>query len=412
MAIDNLAMNPGVVIIDGLGHADLGVIRALGSAGIDVYFLTDRCWCPASASRYITKTIPFPARSESDETLVARLIEIGRSFESPPVFLATGDWSLMFFSRNRSRLEPYFRHDLCPHLLLESIYDKVLFAELSAKFNLPTPRSIIPDSLEQLADQSLRLNFPVVVKPADKFKLSRFPEIKKVMRGNIKALCIESRDELLEVSQKIYRPSELRYVIQEYIPGTDRDNYSYHAYIDTDGGLLREQVNKKIRCYPIYFGIGTMMDTVHDAAIYETGRECLNRLGYTGKGFVQFKKDPRNGKPYIIEINCRYAGGNYLELIAGMNIPRAAYKSILSQPVEKESPTIGIRWADVGKDFKALPDYLKLGEWNVLSWFLSYRKVRGFAVWSIVDPFPAPIWFASYMRKILGKIRRIVLRRI
>jgi predicted ATP-grasp superfamily ATP-dependent carboligase len=412
MKISNLAINPGVVIIDGQGYGDLGVIRALGGVGIDVYYLSDRDRPPASASRYVTKTIPFPARSESEETLAARLIEIGRSFEAPPVFLATGDWSLMFFSRNRSGFEPYFRNDLCPHLLLESIYDKVLFAELSATFNLPTPRSITPGSLEQLADQSQRLTFPIVVKPADKFKLSRFPVIAKVMRGNIKALYIESRDELLKVSQELYRPSELRYVIQEYIPGTDRDNYSYHAYIDKDGGLVREMVNKKIRCYPIYFGLGSMMETVDDASIYEMGRECLTRLGYTGKGFVQLKKDPRNDERYIIEINCRYAAGNYLELAAGMNIPRVAYKSILSQPVEEESPTIGVRWAHVGMDFKALPDYLKLGEWNVLSWLRSYRKVRGLAVWSLVDPCPGLIWFARYMRMMFGKvIRRLMLRR-
>jgi predicted ATP-grasp superfamily ATP-dependent carboligase len=413
MTIFNLAMNPGVVIIDGKGYGDLGVIRALGGAGIDVYYLSDRYWPPESASRYVTKTIPFPARSESEETLAARLIEIGLSFEAPPVFLATGDWSLMFFSRNRSRFEPYFRHDLCPYLLLESIYDKVLFAKLSTTFNLPTPRSITPDSLEQLAEQSLRLTFPVVVKPADKFKIGHHSlEIKKVMRGNIKALYIESREELLEVGQELYRPSELSYVIQEYIPGTDRDNYAYHAYIGKDGGLVSEIVVQKIRCYPNYFGFGSMAETVDDPSIVEKGRECLTRLGYTGKGFVQFKKDPRNGEPYVIEINCRYAASYYLQFVAGMNIPRTAYRSILGQPVEKESPTIGVRWVHVRNDFKALLDYRKLGEWKVLSWFHSYRKVRGLAVWSIVDPFPGLIWFVRYMRMMFGKvIRRLILRR-
>jgi predicted ATP-grasp superfamily ATP-dependent carboligase len=411
MVIFNPAMNPGVVIIDGHGYGDLGVIRALGGAGIDVYYLSDRDRPPASASRFVTKTIPFPARSESEETLAARLIEIGQSFESPPVFFATGDWSLMFFSRNRSRFEPYFRHDLCPHLLLESIYDKILFAELSATFNLPTPRSITPVSLEQLADQSLRLTFPVVVKPADKFKLSHFPEIAKVMRGNIKALYIESRDELLDASQELYRPSELRYVIQEYIPGTDRDNYNYLAYIGKDGGLVREIVAKKIRCYPIYFGLGSMIETVDDPSVCETARECLTRIGYTGTGFVQLKKDPRSDEPHIIEINCRYSASNYIELVAGVNIPLSAYRSILSRPVEKETPTIGVRWAHISMDFKALPDYLKLGEWNVVSWFCSYRKVRGLAVWSIVDPCPGLIWFARYMRNMIGKgIRRLMRR--
>jgi len=340
------------------------------------------------------------------------MIEIGQSFQAPPVFLATGDWSLMFFSRNRSRFEPYFRHDLCPHLLLEAIYDKVLFAELSTTFNLPTPRSITPGSLKQLADQSLGLTFPVVLKPADKSTIARFPEIVEAMRGNIKALYIESRDELLEVSQELYRPSDLRYVIQEYIPGTDRDIYSYYAYIGKDGELVSEIASQKIRCYPIYFGIASMNETVEDLSVYETGRECLTRLGYTGKAFVQVKKDPRNGQPYVFEINCRYPASNYLQVVAGVNMPRAAYRSILSQPVEKESPTIGVRWAHVSNDLKALLDYRKLGEWTVLSWFRSYRKIRGLAVWSLADPRPGMRWFAKDVMKMFRKVvRRLMLRR-
>jgi predicted ATP-grasp superfamily ATP-dependent carboligase len=412
MTISNSAINPGVVLIDGQGYGDLGVIRALGGAGIDIYYLSDKILPPASASRYVTKTIPFPARIESEETLAARLIEIGRTFEVPPVFLATGDWSLMFFSRNRSRFEPYFRHDLCPHLLLESIYDKVLFAKLSTRFDLPTPLTITPDSLEQLDEQSLRLTFPVVVKLSDKFSVSRFPEIRKAMRGNIKALYIESRDELLEVGQELYRPSGLRYVIQEYIPGTDQGNYSYNAYIGKEGWVVSEIVSRRIRGYPIYFGLGSMVETVDDATIHETGRKSLTCLGYTGKAIVQIKKSPQNGKPYVIEINCRYGAVNYLHLVAGVKIPLAAYRSILKQPVEKESPTIGVSWAHVGMDFKALPDYLKLGEWDIPSFFRSYRKVRGFAVWSIVDPFPGLIWFVRYIRMMFGKvIRRLIPRR-
>jgi predicted ATP-grasp superfamily ATP-dependent carboligase len=195
-------------------------------------------------------------------------------------------------------------------------------------------------------------------------------------------------------------------VIQEYIPGTDRDNYAYHAYIGKEGGLVREVVTKKIRCYPTYFGLGSMAETVDDPSIVEKGRECLTRLGYTGIGFVQFKKDPRNGEPYVIEINCRYSAANSLQLAAGVNIPRTAYRSILSQPVEKETPTFGVRWAHIGMDFKAFPDYLNLGEWNLLTWFRSYRSVRGFAVWSIVDPFPGLIWFVKYMRILFGKVVR------
>jgi predicted ATP-grasp superfamily ATP-dependent carboligase len=155
-----------------------------------------------------------------------------------------------------------------------------------------------------------------------------------------------------------------------------------------------------------------MNETVEDLSVYETGRECLTRLGYTGKAFVQVKKDPRNGQPYVFEINCRYPASNYLQVVAGVNMPRAAYRSILSQPVEKESPTIGVRWAHVSNDFKALLDYRKLGEWTVLSWFRSYRKVRGLAVWSFVDLRPGLRWFAKDVMMMFRKVvRRLMLRR-
>jgi D-aspartate ligase len=387
--MNNDKANPGALIIDGHGRADLGVVRALGEHGVPVYLLTDDRASPVAASRFVTRVFPFPPRQASDDARMRALTEIGKGFRHKPVFFSTGDSSLVFFSRHRRRLEDYFHHHIGDPDLVEALYDKMRFADLAMERGLEVPFSVAPRSLADVQAALDRLTFPVMVKAAEKRCWAEHPEICRLTRGNPKGVRIETAEELVGFYREVSR-YDRRMVMQDYIEGRDEEIWSLHTFVDRDGEPIAVFTGQKLRTYPIHCGIGCFQVSRHEPAVVEAGVRALQALGYTGHAVVNVKRVPGGNEFKILEINCRYSSWNYLHTRAGVNMPYAAYRSSFGQkqaPLPRQRE--GVRWIDASNDLRAFRDYRRLGEWRFVDWIRSYPGDNCYAFFAWNDPGPA-----------------------
>jgi D-aspartate ligase len=380
--------NPGAVIIDGHGRADLGVVRALGERGVPVYLLTDDRHSPVAFSRFVTRAFSFPPADASEEERIAALTELGRQFLHKPVLFCTGDSSLVFLSRHRNSLERYYRHHLSAPELVANLNDKIGFAELASRLDLDVPFTLAPKSLAELEAALDRFTYPVVVKPAEKRFWARHAEIYALTKRNIKGIRLETPSALVEFYRSITR-YDSRLVVQDYVEGRDEEIFSLHAFVDRHGELIGSFTGQKLRTYPIHRGIGCFQRSVWNAEAAKVGERALKTLSFTGHAVVNLKRDRRTGAFKIFEINARYSSWAYLHTYAGVNLPYAAYRDSLGEkqrqlPRQRE----GMRWVDAGRDLRALIDYRRVGEWSLRDWALSYfgRNCYAFFAWN--DPLP------------------------
>lgn len=404
--MNSSASNPGAVIIDGHGRADLGVVRALGEREVPVYLLTAERRSPVASSRFVTSVFSFPAADASEEERIGVLTELGTRFRHKPVLFCTGDSSLVLLSRHRSSLERYYHHHLSAPELVENLNDKIGFAELASRLELDVPFTLAPKSLAELEAALSRFTYPVVVKPAEKRYWAGHPEIYHLTKRNIKGVRLETPSALVEFYRSISR-YDARLVVQDYVEGRDEEIFSLHAFVDRDGDLVGSFVGQKLRTYPIHRGIGCFQRSIWNTEAARVGEHALKKLSFTGHAVVNLKRDPRTGAFKIFEINARYSSWAYLHTYAGVNLPYAAYRDSLGekqQPLPRQRE--GVRWIDAGRDLRALMDYRQVGEWNVRDWALSYigRNCYAFFAWN--DPLPA----LMPIRRILPRVMSYPVR--
>ena len=197
------------------------------------------------------------------------------------------------------------------------------------------PATAHPASAEEARAASAEIGFPLLVKPSnpDGFR-ARFRR---------QAFRCESVREL----DRAYADAEpFAPMVQELIPGGDDELYTVGSYIAADGTVLGLFCGRKLRQTPP--GVGTCrvgealwVDEVVDAAL-----RLLRAFAFHGISQVEFKRDPRDGRFKLMEINPRLWQWHGLAAALGVDIPRIAYLDLLgrrSAPVTTEGRTG--RWA-------------------------------------------------------------------
>src|SRR5262249_11177661 len=120
---------------------DLSMVRALGSRGIPVAVATAERGSPVTHSRYCRAVVPIPSVVDDPGRAVSALVDWARKQPLPPVLFYQGDHDLLALSRHRSELVPHLTCLLPPPELVEDCVDKLRFAALAERLQLPVPKT-------------------------------------------------------------------------------------------------------------------------------------------------------------------------------------------------------------------------------------------------------------------------------
>jgi D-aspartate ligase len=181
-------------------------------------------------------------------------------------------------------------------------------------------------------------------------------------------------------------------IIQEYVPGDDRDLWSFHGYADERGELLTWFIGRKLRTYPAHTGVSTYLELAHDDELGEIGRRIAARVPLKGVFKMDFKKNAQSGEWRLLEINARFNLWHYLAARNGVNLPGIAYDYLVHgrRPAAAARYRTRHRWLSLHDDYRAYRDLAGRRELGVLRWLASlawHPKVYDLFSWSDPGPF-------------------------
>jgi predicted ATP-grasp superfamily ATP-dependent carboligase len=355
------------------------------------------------ASRYCRAAVVIPPYDHPKT--VNRILAIGerlRTLARRRVPLLCGsDDALQFIYAHRDRLQRHFAILLNEPAIASALIDKDRFQGLAAERSLPVPREL---RWEGKGPDALALApFPVIVKPKSKVEWRDSQLHKQAFGGDSKALVFASGAEAIaDPSLAIFRE---QLTFQEFIPGDDASLWSYHGFADETGDVLASFVGRKIRTDPPITGESAFIEMAEDASLEAVGREIAGRLALRGPFKMDFKRDARDGRWWLLEINARHNLWHYLGARNGVNLVHVAYDYLLhrARPA-KVVPRMRYRWLSLQGDWRAFRVLRERGELTTARWIASIaasRTVYNLFAWD--DPGP---WLRSWRLRLGRRMNR------
>jgi len=388
----------GALIVGGSYRA-LGVVRSLGRHGIPVWVLTDEHFV-AAVSRYTQFHLPWPTADEPQQ--LRYLMDLCEQYQLAGwAVFPTDDETMALVARNHKVLAERFRVTIPPWDVIRWSYDKRLTHRLASEIGVDQPRTCTPKSRDEVA--ILDWTFPVILKPAFKHNMNRFTHAKAWRVDNREAL-LSSYDEACTLVD----PEVI--MIQELIPGGGEEQFSFAA-LCVDGVPHAWITARRTRQYPMDFGLASSyVESIDMPEIETLGHRVLNAMKFTGLIELEFKRDPRDGRYKLLDINSRVWGWLTLGSQAGVDFPHLLWREIHGESLPKMRGRAGVGWIRMATDLRAVAGEIFHGRLSPRAYLRSLRGPLEFAIFAFDDPIPALVdapylmWLACKRRaKAIGR---------
>jgi len=368
-------------IVLGTNETGLAVARSLGRCGINVIGL-DYKKDLGFYSRYIqTLTCPHPLKEEKQ--FIEHLASIAKTQKEKVVLFITGDEYLIAISRNRTILKKYILINISDENVIESIVDKYKQYKLVQGTKTPVPKTFFPRDLSDVLKIGRELVYPVFI------KAHQVNSWRSKLKGTKKGYLARNENELLDNFKSVFAANTSA-IVQELIQGRDTNHFKFCCYVSKNNEVLAGFTLKKIRQYPIQFGVGSIVESIHYPELFEAGKQLFKNINYRGVGSAEFKLDERDGKLKLIEINPRYWQQNILAFKCGINLPLIDYLDATGQKVDFQPAfTTGMKWLNINLDLMSFFGYRNLDELTSFGWIKSLMGKKVFSVFAWDDIFPA-----------------------
>lgn len=392
-------MNNKAVILGSNYFIGLSVIRCLGANHIHTVAMDySRENAYASKSKYLKEHIIVPHYKHNKEELLNFLIDYAKKQEEKPVLFPCGDPYVEFIDAHLDELREYYLLNMTEQGFWSNMMDKEFLHKLASKHDVRVPETLIPSD-ERFDEKVLtQIGFPCIVKPTDS------PTFVKIFR--VKMFKCYHLDELKLAIEKADKEN-LQVIIQRIIPGFDDHMYTFDAYLDQNSKVTHWITCQKLRQYPINFGASTYTRQKYVQELYNIGAPFLESIGYKGFAEIEFKKDEKTGKFYLIEVNARTTTLNILLEKCGINFPILAYNELTGKEIGRHAIQYdtGIVFSYMFEDMLAARQYIKTKQLSRITIIKSlFAKKKAPAIWSINDPAPAFSFFYMMLKKVKKKL--------
>lgn len=310
---------PKVLVTDCWTRKGLSAVRSLGAAGLEVHAVSHKLLSPAIYSRHTKNSYLLSDPKKDKELFLKKIIEL-IAREKFDCLIPLEEASCVVFLENRGEIEHYTSlpfGSAASFALANNKWETYLLAE---KLGIPAPKSFLPLNDADLAGILSLLSFPFIMKPVSS---SGSRGVKKIKNE------AEFRKYYSSTVKNYGRP-----MLQEYIP-TQGQGVGVGSLVDS-GETLVTFSYKRLREFPISGGPSTLRESTDDPMTKKYASNLLREINWHGIAMVEFKTDPRDGIPKLMEINPRFWGSMDLAFVSGVNFPYLLY--LLSQKREIAQP--------------------------------------------------------------------------
>jgi D-aspartate ligase len=333
---------------------------------------------------------------------IEALEALGPRLAAPAVLFPCTDPAVLAVSRARDRLASWYRVLQPAPEVIELLIDKVSFTQFAQARGLPIPRTEFLSTRAEAEAATRSMRFPCILKPQRKTR-------EWDLRGLAKAYRVMSRDELLRLHDEL-SPWTDRLVVQEWIAGKDSELFSCNCYFDSDSNPMVTFVARKLRQWPPHAGVSSLGEECRNDLVLDETVRLFESVAFQGLGYVEMKRDARDGRYFVIEPNVgRPTGRSPIAEAGGVELLYTAYCDALDLPLpaEREQRYTGAKWMYLRRDLQAAAHYVRTGELGPRECIRSWRGVRTDAVFAWRDPLP---FFADVLQASNTGARRVIAR--
>ncbi len=366
-------MNSEVFITDGHWRKSLAAVRALGKKGIKVTVGESTRLATAAFSRYCHQAVVYPSPLFRPAEFVD-FLHNKLSRRSYQMLLPMEDETMELISKHHSEFSSLTYVPVVSFDKLDFARRKDKVLQVAEQEGIPIPKTWFIEDITQLNEMKGTLPYPVVIKP-------------KISSGAVGITYPRNPGELMSQYLSVHRRFPYP-MIQELI-SHEGPGYGASFLMDERGDVKASFVHKRLREYPITGGASTLRESARYDDIRDMALTLLKKLDWFGVAMVEFKLDPRDGIPKLMEINPRFWGSLHLAVEAGVNFPYLLYRMSLGEkfkPVEHYETGKRCRWMLPGDilHFVYNPRRASL----IPEYFHFWNKNTAYDILSLKDPLP------------------------
>lgn len=319
---------------------------------------------------------PHPERCEGQ--FVDFLLECGGRFRGG-LLIPASDETLTTVSRHKNLLERHFIVACTEWEITERFIDKKQTYALAERIGVPAPKTVLPQSVEDVEKYGQAMEYPCLVKPCQGHRYyAAFGE--KMVR-------VDSFDQML-AAYRLAADAGIGVMLQEVIPGDDSQGANYNSYSWNNTPLV-EFTAQQLRNAPPELGSPRVVVSRRIAEIVEPGRRILRAMGFYGYSCTEFKRDPRDGIYKLMEVNGRHNRSSLLAVRCGVNFPWLQYKHlVLGEPPTGSDYCTGVYWISLARDAAHSVGSRRLERHSLSDYLRPYLGPHVFAVLDWGDPAP------------------------
>jgi len=377
-----------VFITDAGQRKAVPIIRSLGRRGLQVVAGESTRWSLGFFSRYCSSIVVYPSPTETPELFIEWLINHLKHNAYDALF-PIDEKTLSPVTQWLAELSNYTTIPIVDHSTYIKARDKAESIKVALENDIPCPKTYFISDLEEVKKLTETLEFPVVIKP-------------RQSQGSRGIVYVQSREQLYPDYCRIHAQYPFP-LIQEFIP-PGGDALGVEALLNKNGEPRAIFIHRRIREYPITGGPSTLRESVWNPELAEIGLRLLRALGWYGVAMVEFKVDPRDGVPKLMEVNPKFWGSIQLPIVSGVDFPYLLYRMAVDgdiEPVFDYKVGVRCRWLLPGDilHFLANPNRFHLRP----SFFQFWDDELHYDILSRDDPGPVLGVLIGYLARLWDK---------
>jgi predicted ATP-grasp superfamily ATP-dependent carboligase len=399
-------MSTTALVTDGDQRPALAITRSLGRRGVDVIVGAEYPSSLASSSRYCSRHVTYPSPYTDPDGFETFLLDFVREHRVDVVLPVT-DVTTWAVARHQEAILRHTSVAVAPLGAFELVTNKWSLLERAIGCGVPIPRTEFIASGAALEAVIERVQYPAVIKPVR----SRT----RTERGWQHAIVhyAHSADGLRELYRSIDYLGRYPSLIQERIFGP-----GVGVFVLCDRGRpLTMFAHRRLREKPPSGGASVLAESVPlDPELADQSVRLLGPLGWHGVAMLEYKRDARTGRAFLMEVNGRFWGSLQLAIDAGVDFPALAYGLALNRRLELPTAyATGVRnrWLLGDLDHMLLrlfhtdgdmPDSAPSRLRVVASFLGMFGRRLHYDVFSRADREPARYELRSYMRALMASM--------
>jgi len=380
--------NNVLAVVLGLETNGLSVVRSLGRAKASVIGIDSDLTQVTALSKYTLGLIKTPDLRKPD--LIDTIISTSSKNREYALF-PTMDDTVIVLSDGRDRLPENIMYRLPDKETVRNLMHKGSFREICQEYGLLSPGSAVAADKDQIESALNSIRLPAIMKST----------LKQTGPGP-KAVMINNEHEAYEAFSAL---GEGEVILEEWIPGTDRDVYFCLQAYSKNSKLLGSFTGRKIRQWPPLVGGTASAEPVDIPKMEEATTAFFCKMKMAGLCSMEYKFDSRDNNYYAIEPTVgRSDFQSGIASANGINLPLMVFGEMTGTKVKKRRSFGSVKWIHSVADARSAFHYINKGELTRREWRNSVSSPRVTSLFSVDDPGP---WVIDLFRRIKSRLSRM-----